>query len=602
MHARLSNTIIVAISITRNAKSFILLLLERSPPWYRARSACARCNAPLPARPNRDTDIDIPQSINYRITIEMCSARFVRISKYLLAGVAVFCVSWLASVNEWSSWSHRAEPLRYSTMRTIVGYSEGARAERDRPSPVACTSLPAYPEVPNINRTWQRNSADSRWQKVKGTSISLYAAYYDTRTSQPYVRILAMYHGRNASKEELYCQTRPNKENEATVEVVAAKPLEMWWREWDSGATDVDTPVLLSCPLTENLTVPSVVSVVKEPCDDPTNAFNLSPITDSKEYKRTFTICVKDMYFRNDISRNLVEWIETNKLLGVDKIDIYIDAVHEINERILEHYRRKGFVRLYQVPIKSKPERTLWQRRRDHIITYNDCLYRNIQESEYIVPLDVDEILLPKRTYTWSGLLKRLVKKGWNPYEYSAILVRNIFFFDFMQNKYIDANINTSKIYTKRDDVRIDNENLIEKELELENKLESIVNNDSLENIKGKLDCTEETKPKLVSHIMSSAVVSPVGHYSKSIMVTKRVLTAFNHYPLADFGSSGFTIWSAPFSEVQLNHYKESCNTTLVSECERYAAEARADHSAMHLRGRLMRALALTCSIIKTAQ
>lgn len=83
----------------------------------------------------------------------VCRARnFIR-TKYVLAGVTLFCVSWLASVSEWHSgvrWSGRREGGRLSTMRTIVAYSEGKQAEMDRPSPVTCDRLPAYPEVPYI--------------------------------------------------------------------------------------------------------------------------------------------------------------------------------------------------------------------------------------------------------------------------------------------------------------------------------------------------------------------------------------------------------------------------------------------------------------------
>lgn len=86
--------------------------------------------------------------------------RFVRVTKYLIAGVTVtvFCVSWIASVNnsadnEWRGvrWSdRRGGAAALPTMRTIVAYSEGKQAEMDRPSPVACDRLPAFPKVPYI--------------------------------------------------------------------------------------------------------------------------------------------------------------------------------------------------------------------------------------------------------------------------------------------------------------------------------------------------------------------------------------------------------------------------------------------------------------------
>ncbi|CAG9786756.1 unnamed protein product [Diatraea saccharalis] len=534
--------------------------------------------------------------------------KYVRATKFVLAGVTLFCVSWIASVNEWNSgvrWSERRRSTTLSTMRTIVAYSEGKQAEMDRPSPVACDRLPAFPDIPYINHTWSQGvESESSWQRVSGTRVRVYAAYYDERLPQRYVRILATFHGRNFSTEPLFCQTRLLNNIENSVEVVAAKPLEIWWHEWDAHSTDIDIPLLLSCPLTEPLKHPSVVSIVTQPCDDPTNAFYLAPVTPRK-YERNFTICVKDMNFADDISQDLIEWIETNRILGVEMIDLYIDKIKEESENTLLRYRNQGYVRLYNVPTKYKPDRSLWQRRRDHIITYNDCLYRNIRESEFIIPLDLDEIVLPKTAKTLPELIKRLEKIGWDPLQDSAILVRNVFFFGFMQgvDKYKLKSINND-VYVKRDDVRIKaTDNLDIGEIELVSDNNNIkhehnevidfkaIDSDLYDIYKSR--CKQDLlTPKLVQHIVSSITVSPIGYYSKSLMLTRKVLTAFNHYPLANLGTSAFAGWYAPLQEVQLNHYKESCNTTVMPECGTYGKRARFDRAAQRLRRPLTKALA----------
>lgn len=384
-----------------------------------------------------------------------------------------------------------------------------------------------------------------------------------------------MFTGHNIPSEAtLYCQTRSLNPYEESVEVVAAKPLEMWWRKWDYTSPEVLTPLLLSCPLRESLYGPSVVSIVSEPCDDPTNAFTIDPSHSTGNYERKFTICVKDMKFDKDISQKLIEWLETNKILGVDIIDIYIDSITKQSEDVLLHYRNDGYVRLFHVPINHKPERSLWQRRRDHIITYNDCLYRNIRESEYIVPLDIDEIVLPKIANTWPELLKRLSEKGYDPSEESGVLIQNVFFFDFLQgiDKYEHNIPSDNNVYIKRDDVRIKKtKNLDLGEIELIDDSDSYYNevinvSDNMNSLEEeyKSRCGRELPlPKVATHTISSARVSPFGYYSKSLMVTKNVLSAFNHYALNSIGSMAFAGWPAPFEEVQLNHYKVS----LINNC-----------------------------------
>lgn len=85
--------------------------------------------------------------------------KFVRVTKFLLAGVTVFCVSWIACVSEWHPgirWSSRRgqRSPRPATIRTIVAYSESKQAELERPSPVACDTLPAFPHLPHIVSTF----------------------------------------------------------------------------------------------------------------------------------------------------------------------------------------------------------------------------------------------------------------------------------------------------------------------------------------------------------------------------------------------------------------------------------------------------------------
>lgn len=368
----------------------------------------------------------------------------------------------------------------------------------------------------------------------------------------------------------MFCQTRSLNPLSDSVEVVAAKPLEIWYHTWDLESQKIETPLLLSCPLTETLHGPSVVAVVMQPCDDPTNAFELIPSKNYKE-KRLFTICVKDMEFHKDISQNLIEWIEINKILGVDMIDIYVKKVTKATEKVLLHYQSEGYIRLFNVPIKGNSSRSLWQRRRDHAITYNDCLYRNLEQSEFIVPLDVDEVILPKIVDTWPELLIRLQRLGWNTSHYSSILIRNVFFFDFMQDvsKYKSIKIEGVKddTYNKRDDVRIK----ISPNLEIGNIKLVYDSNSSIDSIDNDLNeeyeilhakyknrCGRNLPTlKLVSYVVSSAKISPFGMYSKSWMSTKKVLTAFNHYPLASVGSVQSPLgWSSPVKEVQLNHYK----------------------------------------------
>ena len=50
-------------------------------------------------------------------------------------------------------------------------------------------------------------------------------------------------------------------------------------------------------------------------------------------------VCVKPFDFPADISPWMVEWIEANKLLGAEKIVIYVYVWHPNVKKVLEYYQ-----------------------------------------------------------------------------------------------------------------------------------------------------------------------------------------------------------------------------------------------------------------------
>ena len=54
--------------------------------------------------------------------------------------------------------------------------------------------------------------------------------------------------------------------------------------------------------------------------------------------------------FEEDISRQLVEWIEFNKLFGASKIVLYIYQVHTNISKVLRFYQSEGLVQIVHWP------------------------------------------------------------------------------------------------------------------------------------------------------------------------------------------------------------------------------------------------------------
>ena len=116
-----------------------------------------------------------------------------------------------------------------------------------------------------------------------------------------------------------------------------------------------------------------------------------------------------------DISLRLIEWIELVRLMGASQIFFYDLHVPAKLEKVLNHYATKGLIELTKTSLPgNQPNEPVMQNKYlkknyyleiyNEIIHLNDCLYRNIYRYKYIVNLDIDEIVMPRKG-TWIDLI-----------------------------------------------------------------------------------------------------------------------------------------------------------------------------------------------------
>lgn len=324
----------------------------------------------------------------------------------------------------------------------------------------------------------------------------------------------------------LYCQTW-SKNSEEHVDSVEATVTPIWWKQWDPGSKDAVTPLLISCNLVDTESEPFFVSVSSDACKGASNVLKVEPSTDG-EYSRNFTVCVKDMNFSYDMSNRLIEWFELLKLLGADRVDVYVAKVPKSVHKVLQFYAKNKFVTVRPAP--RPPSETLWQRRRDHLLAYNDCLYRNLRQSRYIVPLDVDEVIVPREDETWLKLMTDLESLGSGA---ASLAVSNAFFFDSFGDEFDD------------------------------NKL-----------------------PHTLRHLRRSSLISPAPQYSKSFVSTSKALTVFNHYALGALAGAE-RARAVPQDKALLHHYKKACRPALV-DCHQYTVGTVRDETLLRLASSLI--------------
>ncbi|KAF5293566.1 hypothetical protein FQA39_LY03051 [Lamprigera yunnana] len=284
--------------------------------------------------------------------------------------------------------------------------------------------------------------------------------------------------------------------------VTKATRSDIWLKQWHQGDEDTFTPVLLSCYLPSSY-VPQKLFLNTDPCVLSSKSVKVIVPRETKDRNNyTMTVCVKPLYFLEDVSKQLMQWVEINKILGADRFDFYVYKVHKNVYKLLNFYSsvfKDNFTVKYykdvevavangnednlvvqnllntdyhfavikshgrdkeslsqvlanssikngrndynQVLLKVDVATTvndsgsqvfskkIWQKRKNEVITYNDCMYRNLKSSQFVIPVDIDEIIVPKRFYTWKEALYHLFKKKPNVQEhFASYSVRNTYF------------------------------------------------------------------------------------------------------------------------------------------------------------------------------
>lgn len=396
-----------------------------------------------------------------------------------------------------------------------------------------CARFPSIYDIEFNNVYWQTLTT------VNGT-FHLYAAYYDVRKLSrigPAVRILGVIN-RIEPTVRTYCQFWFDNHREPVV-VRTMEYKYIWYKKWGNYRQGIFQPYLIACqiPKLYHGSVPVSVSLTEKICDTASNNLKItynSLEAAGKRSKDGFAVCVKGLDFLySDLSVRLVEWIELLNELGADKIFFYRLNVHPNISKVLDYYRALDRVDVTDLTLPGgQPNvpgfqhlyltKKINHKRQNELIPYNDCLYRNLYRYEYIVLLDVDEVIVPIKTRNWKQLMRRVLRQALTEKNETraSYNVRNVYFLD-----------------------------------------DFIHSHGWFRDIPSYMH--------MMQHVYRSKNYTKPNQYVKCFHNPERALTLHNHFPLACL-SQGCTSYAVKTDEAQLQHYRADCVKTLKNSCTEY--------------------------------
>lgn len=292
------------------------------------------------------------------------------------------------------------------------------------------------------------------WQifKSQSTLHYIYGAYYDNRdlvTDGPVVRIL-LFTPSQQHRENLYCQLWFEDSNDPTISNVTEKINLANDENLDS------PPYMFSCNVPTSQR-PVYVSLVSSPCEKCHNMVYIFQTERSFNIKKDFLGVVKDFNSEEDKSAMIIEWLEILKRFGVSKVYFYITKCHANVLKVLQFYEQMEFVTM---KIMKYPEAIAEKNHKNALIPLHACLLENLNLYHFITPLDVNELIVPKKINdrTWKDLLttsndKRLDQGHYELFDAFSVQKVN-FYVDIKSSKnfYFLENTQRSKTFASTGD------------------------------------------------------------------------------------------------------------------------------------------------------
>ena len=170
---------------------------------------------------------------------------------------------------------------------------------------------------------------------------------------------------------------------------------------------------------------PNTTSYSNNDSQEPNRGYTTSiPVTmvkDVTEKCPPILICVKAAG-GNLQPESLAEWIELYRILGVDHFAFYNSSLGSAASRVLDRYNDMGVVHLVQFPLQHKFYDTVKLKQggnlskalsysleqQAYLLSMNDCLFRFSGRYQWILNVDLDEILVPIENQSLPSLAEKL--------------------------------------------------------------------------------------------------------------------------------------------------------------------------------------------------
>ncbi|XP_028664521.1 uncharacterized protein LOC114656991 [Erpetoichthys calabaricus] len=145
---------------------------------------------------------------------------------------------------------------------------------------------------------------------------------------------------------------------------------------------------------------------------------NLRPHNDG--FERDLTVCISNLFGDYNNVLQFIQTMEVYKILGIGRVVIYNTSSSHMLEKVLQYYVNEGTLEVIPWPISHFLNPSFGWRFEEHggdihyfgqLTTLNDCIYRNMYKSRFLLLNDIDEIIAPYQHTNLKLMMDELEKE-----------------------------------------------------------------------------------------------------------------------------------------------------------------------------------------------
>ncbi|KAM6968572.1 uncharacterized protein LKV04_017422 [Tautogolabrus adspersus] len=276
--------------------------------------------------------------------------------------------------------------------------------------PVEYNYLPRLQGPPKGCPVW---TAEHTITPLNNTDHLLVSAFMDQRVKGFDLRIISIF--KKNSIKPLYCLFCCAGQLSNTIPANILPHAEYFGYPFVT--TDVRCPIPQNCTATHVTlqTKPERVTVVDQlwlPIRNKKTKGN-----EEEKLQFNFTVCISNLFGGINNVLQFAQALEMYRLLGVDRVVIYNTSCGPELDRLLQSYSKTGFLEIVPWPIDlflNPSSGWLYSvsggdmHYFGQMTTLNECVYRSMDRSRYVLLNDIDEIIMPYQHNNLMSLMNTL--------------------------------------------------------------------------------------------------------------------------------------------------------------------------------------------------